>query len=317
MRRIPLAPHDLTEAITPVRDLFVLSHLGARRAVAPAAWTLQIGGMVARPLCLSLADLAAMPQVSTDAVHQCAGNPLAPTVPTRRVACVHWGGVRLGDVLARAAPTAGAAFVWSDGADSGSFAGELVGCYRKDLQLASVAAQGALLATHLNGAPLPPDHGGPLRLVVPGFYGTNSVKWLWRLTLADCRVDGIFTTRFYNDPGAADGLPRPVWVLAPEAVFVAPAPGARVGGSVPLHGWAWSDAPVLRVAISADAGVTWADAHLAPRAERGWQAWTATWAPPCPGPYRLLCRATDATGATQPLDGARNAVHGVDVLVAG
>jgi len=314
VRRVPLAPHAMTAAITPVADLFMLAHLGVVRAAAPEDWTLLVDGMVAAPLRLTLRDLAALPQRRVTAVHQCAGNPLAPTVPTRRVACVTWGGVALADVLARVGVDPGARFVWSDGADQGDFGGEHVPFYRKDLPLDRAGAD-VLLATHLNGEALPAAHGGPLRLVVPGFFGTNSVKWLWRLTLAEHRAEGLFTTRFYND-ARDDGATRPVWALAPEAVFVTPAPDATVGGSTLLRGWAWSDAPVNMVAISDDLGAHWFAADLAPRQERGWQEWTAFWTPRRGGDHTLWCRATDAAGAVQPLEGARNAIHAVPVYVA-
>lgn len=314
VRRVPLAPHQMTAAITPVADVFMLAHLGVVRAAAPADWSLAVGGMVAAPLRLTLADLAALPRRTLTSVHQCAGNPMAPTVPTRRVACVTWGGVALADVLAQAGVDPAARFVWSDGADGGSFAGEDVPFYRKDLRLDRLGAD-VLLATHLNGEALPAEHGGPLRLVVPGFFGTNSVKWLWRLTLADRRADGLFTTRFYNDT-AEGAASRPVWALAPEAVFVTPAPDASVIGVTTLRGWAWSDAAVAEVAISDDDGATWSAARVAPREARGWQAWDAAWTPRRSGAHTLLCRATDATGATQPLAGARNAVHATTVRVA-
>jgi sulfane dehydrogenase subunit SoxC len=172
-----------------------------------------------------------------------------------------------------------------------------------------------LLATRVNGDVLPDRHGGPVRLVVPGFYGTNSVKWLWRLTLADRRAGGLFTAKYYNDD-LPDRSGRPVWALAPEAVFVHPAPGATPARTVELRGWAWGDAPIVQAAVSDDAGSSWRPAPVAPRRGRAWQAWSADWSPAHPGPYQLLCRAIDATGAVQLMRGARNAVHSVEVVVA-
>lgn len=304
-RRIPLLPHQMTAALTPTDQLFMLAHLGIARSFA-TDWSLAVEGMVARPLRLGLADLARFPRARLEAVHQCAGNPVEPGIATRRVACVVWEGVWLRDVLAEAAPDPAARFLWSDGADHGSFAGEAVPFYRKDLPVARLG-EDVLLATHLNGAPLPDEHGGPLRLVVPGFFGTNSVKWLWRMVLADARATGLFTTRFYNDG------PRPVWSLFPEAIFTTPAPGDAVSGPLTLRGWAWADGPVARVEISDDEGASWAAALVQPGHQRGWQAWSAEWVPRRAGVVRLLCRATDAAGATQPMAGARNAVHAVEV----
>jgi DMSO/TMAO reductase YedYZ molybdopterin-dependent catalytic subunit len=198
--------------------------------------------------------------------------------------------------------------------DAGSFEGDAVPFYREDLPLARLNDD-VLLATRVNGDVLPDRHGGPVRLVVPGFYGTNSVKWLWRLTLADRRADGLFTTKYYNDD-LRDGGRRPVWALAPEAVFVYPAPGDMVVGTVELRGWAWGNAPIEHVAVSDDAGANWQPARVEPRHGRAWQAWSADWSPVHPGPYQLLCRATDAIGAVQPMCDARNAVHSVEVAVA-
>lgn len=311
-RRIPLAPHQMTSPVTPTDQLFMLAHLGVARPFA-ADWTLRIEGMVRRPLLLTLAEVEALPQVRLHAVHQCAGNPQQPTVATRRVACVIWEGARLADILREVGVDPGAAFLWADGADAGSFAGTEVPFYRKDVPLARLP-EDVLLATRLNGAPIPDEHGGPIRLVVPGFYGTNSVKWLWRLTAAQSRADGLFTTTYYNDR-QPDGSVRPVWALAPEAVFTTPAPGDSVTGKTQLRGWAWSDAPVERVDVSDDGGETWLQAQLHPREGRAWQAWSAEWAFRRRGPTRLLCRATDARGASQPMDGARNAVHVVEVEV--
>jgi len=306
-RRVPLLPHQMTAPITPTENLFMLAHLGVARTDT-AEWSLAIEGMVAQPRVLRQDALARLPRARLEAVHQCAGNPMQPTLPTRRVACVVWEGVWLRDVLALAGVAPEARFVWGDGADHGEFAGEQVPFYRKDMPLDRLS-QDVLLATHVNGAPLPDEHGGPLRLVVPGFYGTNSVKWLWRLTLASSRATGLFTTRFYNDGE------RPVWSLAPEAIFTTPAPGDRVAGPPALRGWAWADGQVAQVEFSDDEGARWQRATLAPRRDRGWQGWAAIWQPRRPGPHRLLCRATDEQGQTQPMTGARNAVHAVEVTV--
>jgi DMSO/TMAO reductase YedYZ molybdopterin-dependent catalytic subunit len=262
VRDIPLRPHEMTAAITPSRSLFMLAHLGIARIDAHE-WRLEVGGLVKQPLRLVLGDIARFLPARVEAVHQCAGSPLEPSIATRRVACVVWQGVWLRDVLADAGVEAGATHMWADGADAGVFAGDEVPYFRKDLPLGRVDAD-VLLATKLNGEPLPSRHGGPVRLVVPGFYGTNSVKWLWRLTLADKRADGVFTTRFYND-ALPDGTTRPVYDLAPESIVVSPAPGEVVGPELDLFGWAWADGPVTHVQVSDDAGSHWENADLGPR----------------------------------------------------
>lgn len=312
VRHIPLAPHQMTARITPAPEVFTLAHFALGR-IAPADWFLRVEGMIAHPLRLGLDDLRHFPHVTIEAVHQCAGNPLEPKVPTRRVAAVVWGGVRLLDVLAAARPAADATFVWSDGADAGEFGGASAEFFRKDLPLGRVA-EDVLLATEMNGAPLADGHGAPVRLVVPGFYGTNSVKWLWRLTLADRRADALFTTRFYTDT-LADGSRSPVWAIGPGSIIVHPAPGTRISGSTEISGWAWADQPIASVEVSGD-HTRWEQAELEPRRARAWQRWRHLWRPRQPGPVTLRCRARDTAGTTQPEAGARNAWHAIEIFVA-
>ena len=119
-----------------------------------------------------------------------------------------------------------------------------------------------LVAYEMNDASLTPEHGFPVRLVVPGFYGTNSVKWLTRLTLAEARALGPFTTRWYNDPVVQNGsesptrLTAPVWSIAPQSLIVSPAPNATTGFSeeIEIWGWAWADGGVQAVDVAVDGG---------------------------------------------------------------
>ena len=243
--------HAMTERVTPDRDLFLVTHMGLAE-VDPASWWLDVDGLGARTLRLTLRDLDALPRAEVLSVHECAGSPLAPREPKRRVGNVRWSGVPLAAVLERAAVEPAARFVWSEGLEWGAFAGVADEPFVKDLPLSK--APDALLATHLNGAPLTAERGGPVRLVVPGWYGTNSVKWLGRLTLADTRAPGPFTTRFYNDPGP-DG-PVPVWGIAPESIIVTPDPShpPSAGAQAGIAGWAWAEAGVATVEVSDDGG---------------------------------------------------------------
>jgi DMSO/TMAO reductase YedYZ molybdopterin-dependent catalytic subunit len=319
LRRIPLLPHQMSSRLTPTRDMIVLCHLGVAH-LDRAAWSLAIDGLVERPMELHFSDLAAYPKHAITSFHQCAGSPLQPFEPTRRISNVRWAGARLVDVLRECRPLASARFVWSRGADHGSF-GELAHeAYIKDLQLDRVPAD-VLIAYELNGEPLPPEHGFPARLVVPGFYGTNSVKWLTRVTLADERVESVFTTRWYNDPVLDEhGRPSegrsPVWSVAPESVIVTPAPGTTLtcSSALDIWGWSWADYPVDQVEISTDAGVSWDDAKLEARAERSWQKFSINWQPTAKGPVTLCSRAY-SRGVVQPEAGRRNAIHRVPVMV--
>ena len=132
-------------------------------------------------------------------MHECAGSPLAPFEPTRRVCNVRWTGARVSDILGDCGIAPEARFLWSSGADYGEFSGVNVDHFVKDLPLERLS-EDVLIAYEVNGEPLPPENGFPARLVVPGFYGTNSVKWLTRLEVAVGRSESPFTTTWYNDP---------------------------------------------------------------------------------------------------------------------
>jgi sulfane dehydrogenase subunit SoxC len=321
-RRIKLAPHQTVGRVTATDDLFVLAHLGVPR-IDPSHWSLTIDGLVQRPLTLTLEALKARPKTVIEAVHQCCGSPMEPTVPTRRVSHVRWGGVDLAALLDDAGVSLDARFLWSYGLDGGDFAGTPCDWYLKDLPLERLQAGGVLLAYEINGAPLPAEHGFPLRLVVPGYYGTNSVKWLWRLQLADRRAEGMFVSELYNDAvdaaEIAAGQParRPVWAVAPESIIVAPAPDATLarGEAVEIWGWTWSFRGVARVEVSTDGGTTFRTAALEPRHGWSWQRFSLTLRPENSGEILLSARAFDANGASQPADGARNAIHAVKVEV--
>jgi len=314
VRRVPLAPHQLLEPITPQDDLFVLAHMGLPRVEA-GGWRVEIGGLVERPLSLSLDEIKRRPLRRVQSFHQCAGFPRQPDKPVRRVGNVVWGGADLGELLREAGIRDEARFVWSAGIDHGEYDGERVAEYVKDMPLARLEEGGVLLAWEVDGEALSLEHGWPLRLVVPGYYGTNAVKWLWRIELADRRPDGPFTTVFYNDPAPGGGT-RPVWEAPPEALIVAPAPGAALGsGAVEIWGRAWAAAGIERVEVSADGGASWAPADVGPRVDWSWQRFALKWTPPGPGAYTLVPRAVDAAGAVQPLDAARNAAHRVPVTV--
>ncbi|PPD15866.1 MAG: molybdenum-binding oxidoreductase [Methylobacterium sp.] len=316
-RRIPLQPQMMIDRVTRTEDFFTLVHLGVPHLSAED-WRLAVEGLVLKPLSLTLADIAAMPQRSVTAVHQCAGNPLEPTVPTRRVANVAWKGVPLASFLEAVRALPQARYLWSCGADYGEFAGFSCESYAKDAPLDRLIAAGAILATHLNGEPLQRENGYPVRLVVPGWYGTNSVKWLSRMTLAEQRLDAVFTTQFYQDR-TPNGEVRPVWDIPVDSILVAPGPNAGLEPGKPfdIWGWAWAARGVNRVEISLNGGENWMPAQVEPASGPAWQRFSLTVPTAGPGPtVRLIARAQSADGHWQPMTGARNAVHVVDITLA-
>ena len=212
-----------------------------------------------------------------------------------------------------------ASAVWLEAPDFGTFAGVTSDHYVKDLPLDHALTGGVLLAWAMNGAPLTIEHGFPVRAFVPGFFGTNAVKWLSRIHVAAHRPESLFTTRLYNRRRVVDGrtVSEPVRDLDVHAVIVTPADGAQLTpGRHEIRGWAWSACDVARVELSADGGTTWRDATLDPRGPApAWQRFATPWTFDRPGRHELSCRATDRVGRTQPPEG-RNRIHTVAVTVS-
>ena len=311
-----LKPDELVDAVTPTSDLFVLAHLGVPD-ISLDTWSLTLDGLVERPMKFDFASITKFPKRTLLAVHKCSGSPLKPTVPTRQVANVEWAGIDLHDFLSAAGAAPNATYLWAYGLDNGEFAGHEQDSYLKDIPLSRVREEGALLAYELNGQPLPLEHGFPLRLVVPGFYGTNNVKWLHKLHVATERARSAFTTTYYNDPLPGKDATKPVWEIEPECQFVYPDADADVPvGDVEVWGWCWSNCEVVGVEVSSDDGFSWQDALVEPRRQWSWQRFSHTLHIDIPGEVNLVCRATDAKGRTQPLSGARNEIYSISFVAA-
>ncbi|HRF08540.1 MAG TPA: molybdopterin-dependent oxidoreductase [Xanthobacteraceae bacterium] len=312
-RRIPLMPHQMVDRITRFEDFFSLIHLGAPRLEA-SDWSMTVGGMVRNPYLISFDELLRLPKTEITSVHQCAGNPMQPNIATRRVASVTWGGVDLKLLLDRARPDPAASFLWAFGSDYGDFDGAYCDEYGKDLPISRVREGDILVAYELNGRALPAENGFPARLVVPGFYGTNSVKWLTRIELADRRLENLFTTKYYNDT-LADGSRRPVWDIPVESIIVSPAPDAalRKGEEVTIWGWAWASSGVESVEVFVDEQWLRADFE---ESKRAWSRFEIRWRPVASGEVVLKVKATSRAGHEQPEANARNAIHTVLVIVS-
>ncbi|MGH9100768.1 MAG: molybdopterin-dependent oxidoreductase [Acidimicrobiales bacterium] len=300
--------------ITPAAQHYVLAHHGIAHCSA-ADWTLVVDGLVERPLRLDIAELRSRPARTVTALLECAGNPEDPDKPTRIVGNASWRGVPLVSLLEEAGASPDAGYVWLRGEDSGSYAGEATDGYLKDIPATKARDADVVIAYEMNGEPLAPEHGFPLRALVPGYYGTNSVKWLSTVSVQAERASSLFTTRLYNVE--VDGVRRPVWELAVNSRLVTPQDGAQLpGGPVELGGWAWGHAPVARVEISVDGGATFFPADLdLRRTGAPWQGFRATWQPSGPGEHTIVVRATDETGAVQPEGVHVNQVQRVAVTI--
>ncbi|CUR53884.1 putative sulfite oxidase [metagenome] len=307
--------------------LFVRNHT-ATPLVAASSYALRIFGDGlsvprgdAEPLSLTLRDLRRLPHTSLTAVHECTGNGRsffgtqqgAPAAGTQwtlgAVGTVRWEGVRLADVLRRVGISPAAVSVQGAGLDANYVSGGVdYGAVRRPLPIAK-ALDDALLAWGMNGEPLLPDHGFPLRLVVPGWVGIASIKWLGSLEVSTTELTSPWNTKWYrmSGPGIpADSPPltenpvRSAWELAWNAQLT--------GRSIELTGRSWSGAgPVRRIDVSTDGGATWSQARLTRPGHRdGWTPWAHTWRHPAPGAHELMARATDVTGRTQPFTALEN-----------
>jgi DMSO/TMAO reductase YedYZ molybdopterin-dependent catalytic subunit len=315
--RHPPKPHMLNEYITPDDQLFQTIHMGAA-VVDQEKWLLVIDGLVKHPFALNFDMLRKLPNCTVTSFHECYGSPLKPaTTALWRVGNVQWTGVPLRAVLEMAAPLPAASFVWSDGLDRGEFAGVKADRYRKDLPIAKAMSDDIILAYEINGKPLSKERGGPVRLVVPGWFGTNSTKWISKISLQDHRATGPYTTRFYNepDPAGPEGALRPVWAVEPNSMIVAPQPDENVDGpNVLVEGWAWHHEPVQHVQLSVDEGKSWKEAVVGERVDFSWQKFSLVLHLE-PGQHNVIARAVSGDGAMQPLSGRRNNCHTVSIEV--
>jgi sulfane dehydrogenase subunit SoxC len=323
--------------LTPVGLHYLLIHFDIPQVDA-ASWSLEIGGKVGKPLSLSLAELKERPSVSVACTLECAGNgrarlsprPLSQPWLEEAVGNAEWTGTPLAPLLEEAGVQDGAVEVLFTGLDRG-IQGEVEHAYERSLPLDEALRPEMLLAYEVNGQPLPPQHGYPLRLIVPGWYGMTHVKWLERITVLDEPFEGYQQAHQYREKESEDDPGIPITRMLPRSLLIPPGipgfPDRRrflEPGPCLLEGRAWSGrGPITRVEVSVDGGETWADAALDdPVGEFGWRRWTFSWDDVEPGEYELCSRATDGAGNVQPTEPGwnyggyvNNAVQRVSVTV--
>ncbi|MFD7548911.1 sulfite oxidase [Streptomyces sp. NPDC059578] len=310
---------------TPNERFFVRNHTSTP-ALDPDDWTLTVWGSGLRgdPAVFGLDDLRALPTVTRSAVVECAGNgrslfasqqgqPVSGTAWTLgAIGAARWRGVRLADVLRRAGIRGDAVDVMPRGLDAEYVTpdGASLGRVRRPLPAAK-ALDDVILAYEMNGEPLPPDHGSPVRVVVPSWVGIASIKWVGDVEVSAEPLYSPWNTAFYRLWGPthpAEGSPpltRQTLKTAIELPWNASLPA---GERHRVTGRSWSGAGgVVRVETSVDGGHHWRPARLLdPPRRAGWARWHTDWRPAVPGPAVLLARATDTTGRTQPLSTAHN-----------
>jgi sulfite oxidase len=318
--------HLLDDDITAVDRLFVRNSgsMPAFTADDIANWTLTIDGVVRTARTWSVGELKTRFQpVTRIAVLECAGNGRAFfTAPAGQppwrhgaVGCVAWTGVMLGDLLAQCVPLPNARYTGHHSPDL-ALDGTRPAISR-GLPIAKALAPETLVAYALNGEPLPPLHGGPLRVVAPGFPGSASQKWLTRIAVRDREHDGARMTGFHYrlpkqpvQPGEElDASQFEIITDMPvRSLITAPREGFAASAGEPLvvRGHAWSGhTPLAGVNVSFDGGRSWQAAHLGPLPDVfAWRRFEAALANPRPGAIEIIARARDAHGRAQPLDSA-------------
>jgi DMSO/TMAO reductase YedYZ molybdopterin-dependent catalytic subunit len=323
--------------VTPIGLHYLLTHYDIPDVDA-VSWRLEVDGLVERPLSLSLDDLRARPATEVAVTMECAGNGRALVEPhvvsqpwlLEAVGTAKWRGVPVTALLEDAGIRDGAIEALFLALDHG-VEGEEEQSYARSVSLGELLDGDALLAYEVNGVPLPPQHGFPIRLVVPGWYGMTSVKWLARITLLDEPFDGYQMRHSYRLRQEEDEPGSPVTRMAPRSLMVPPGipdflSRDRVldAGRCEVRGRAWSgEAEIVAVEVSTNGGVSWAAAELGATdlGRWAWRAWCFDWEAE-PGEHEVYCRARDAAGNEQPVEPPwnlggykNNAVQRVSVTV--
>ncbi len=310
-RGMPL--EALRHDVTPVGLHYLLIHFDIP-ALDPATWRLPVTGSVARELELTLDDVRSRPATTIPVTMECAGNGRARLEPRpisqpwldEAIGTASWTGTPLAGILEEAGVRPETVEVVFTGADHG-IEGEEELNYARALPLTEAMRREVLLAYEMNGRPLEPQHGFPLRLLVPGWYGMTSVKWLRSIAAVTAPFEGFHQAVAYRYQHSEDDPGEPVTRIRPRALMVPPGfpdfPDRNRyldRGTVQLDGRAWSGtAPIVGVEVAIDG--EWRDAKLGePVGEWAWWSWALDWEA-TPGEHVLSCRALDAQGGSQPL----------------
>jgi DMSO/TMAO reductase YedYZ molybdopterin-dependent catalytic subunit len=315
----------LDSFLTSTKSFYIRTHFPIP-AIDRDAWWLYVEGEVEKPFAINYEQLMTLEQLTAPVTLECAGNnrnflePKVKGVQWRlgAVGTADWTGVPLATLLDRAIPKANAREVILEGADCGMLEdpktppGELK--FARSIPLQK-ARRDVLLAYKMNGSDLPPEHGFPLRAIVPGWYAMASIKWLQRIIVTDRAFTGYYQTIDYAywqrtdyghwQRGEQIAELTPLTEMQIKAEIARPAEGETIpaNASVRVHGAAWAcDAEITKVELSMDGGATWNDAKLLDEpSPNAWRLWEFNWQTPSqPGKQTLIARATDSLGRTQP-----------------
>ncbi len=318
--------HYFRELITPNEAVFVRWHIAnVPTRVDLGEWRLKVGGNTEKEIQLSMADLKNMERATYTAVIQCSGNSRSffdPRVPGGQwgngaMGNVTWTGSRLKDILSMAGLKAGSEDVYFNGLDSPPIPS--VPDFVKSLPVDMALEDDIIVAYEMNGAPLPMLNGFPARLILPGWYATYWVKSLSDITVTSKAFEGFWMKTAYRIPGTDCGCvtpgtqPKktvPINRMTTRSFIIDPSDNAEISAGRPaaLTGIAFSGGHGVRdVIVSVDGGRNWKEAELGEdRGRYSWRQWSLIWKPPKPGRYKLMVRATNGIGESQPFEGPWN-----------
>lgn len=294
---------ELTSWMTPTDGVFAVQHYGVPEADLSNS-KLAISGLVNKPLTLSMEQIKARPRVEHTVTIECSGNgPVGPLVGNSK-----WAGTPLAPILKEAGVKPEGIEVVFFGADSGTEKirdADYKQNFARSLSLEDAARSNVLLCYEQNGQPLNKAHGGPLRLVVPGWYGVAWVKWLDRIEIHDRKYQGRFMARDYVTLRGEKQGDQTIWRETSVGKMNLKSVAARVtrrgSGPARITGAAWSDgAAIAKVEVRIDDGA-WRPAQLVPNRDAfAWTFWSFDWTDVKPGEHSIVSRATDAKGQVQP-----------------
>ena len=314
-RGMPL--EGLRYDVTPTGMHYLLMHFDIPE-VDGEAWSLKVGGLVNQPVNVSIDEIRKLPSRTEVVTMECAGNgralfsPRSVTQPwlSEAIGTAEWTGTPLKGVLDAAGIQKEAVEILFTGVDRG-IQREEIQDYQRSLTIEEATRDEVMLVYEMNGRPLEPQHGYPLRLIVPGWYGMTSVKWLDRVEAISEPFNGPqMHPNSYRYAQTAADPGEPVDLMRVRALMIPPGiPDflTRIrllnAGKVTLTGRAWAGrASITRVEVSTTGGAVWADAQLKPMTSRfAWQGWSYEWNA-MPGNHKLLVRATDSNGNRQPVE---------------
>jgi DMSO/TMAO reductase YedYZ molybdopterin-dependent catalytic subunit len=299
------------QEVTPTNEFYRVDVNIFPPAVNSGGWKLPVSGLVSNPLTLDYSQLVSMPSVEQYNTLECVSNEIGGNL----ISTAKWKGVKLKDVLAQAHVKPDATYVVFKAADG----------YDVGIPLDRAMLDGTILAYQINGAPLPAEHGYPVRLIVPGYYGMMNCKWLTSIELVKETYQGYWQVRGWaNEARYQTGseIVTPGTAQVSQTFGVAGAPDVPLG-LTPIAGIAFAgDRGIEKVEVSTDGGRTWALASFKdPLSANTWVLWTADWNPPSTGRYTIAVRATDKKGTVQtasvaaPFPSGATGYHVIDVGV--